>query len=132
MVLITGETILYSGRSDDEHLYGVAIMMDSVAKRALMEWTPKSERIIKARFYSKFIKLTIIHAYTPTNDTEEEEKKKFYDQLGEVIGQVKRRDMLVITGGMNAKVGNNTSGLERVMGKYGLGSMRNDNGERLI
>ena len=113
-------------------MHGVAIMMDSVVKRALMEWTPISEGIIKARFYSKLIKLTVIHAYAPTNDAEEEEKDKFHDQLGEVISQVKRHDMLVLTGDMNAKVGNNPSGLERVMGKHGLGSIRNDNGERLI
>ena len=106
--------------------------MDSVAKMALMEWTPISEGIIKARFYSKFMKLTVIHAYAPTNDVEEEEKDKFHDQLGEVISQVKRHDMLVLTGDMNAKVGNNPSGLERVMGKHGLGSIRNDSGERLI
>ena len=40
--------------------------------------------------------------------------------------------MLVITGDMNAKVGNNPSGLERVMGEHELGSIRSDNGERLI
>ena len=93
VVLSTSERILYSGRSDDKHFHGVAIMMDSVVKRALMEWTPISERIIKARFYSKFIKLTVTHAYAPTNDAEEE-KDKFHDQLGEVIGQVKRHDKL--------------------------------------
>ena len=132
VVLSTSERILYSGRSDDKHFHGVAIMMDSVVKRALMEWTPISEGIIKARFYSKLIKLTVIHAYAPTNDAEEEEKDKFHDQLGEVISQVKRHDMLVLTGDMNAKVGNNPSGLERVMGEHELGSIRSDNGERLI
>ena len=33
---------------------------------------------------------------------------------------------------MKGKVGNNSSGIERVMGKHGLGSIRDGNGERLI
>ena len=38
--------------------------------------------------------------------------------------------MLIITGDMNAKVGNLVNGLERVMERHGLGTV-NDNGERL-
>ena len=38
--------------------------------------------------------------------------------------------MLIITGDMNAKVGNLVNGLGRVMGRHGLGTV-NDNGERL-
>ena len=38
--------------------------------------------------------------------------------------------MLVVTGDMNAKVGDNNHNYERVMGKHGLGQ-RNNNGERL-
>jgi len=38
--------------------------------------------------------------------------------------------MLIITGGMNAKVGKLVNGLGRVMGQHGLGTV-NDNGERL-
>ena len=38
--------------------------------------------------------------------------------------------MLIVTGDMNAKVGNDNWAYERVMGKHGLGQ-RNDNGERL-
>ena len=38
--------------------------------------------------------------------------------------------MLIITGDMNAKVGNLVNGLGRVMGRHGLATV-NDNGERL-
>ena len=59
--LRTGETVIYSGREDGLHRNGVAIMMSSFAEKTLMEWKPINDRIIIARFYSKFIKLTIIH-----------------------------------------------------------------------
>lgn len=67
-----------------------------------MERSPISKRIVRARFYSNFIKLTIIHVYALTNDAEEEKKYWYYDQQGEVIVQVKQNDMMVITEDMNA------------------------------
>ena len=50
MKLSSGETVLYSGRDDDQHMQGVAIMMTPEATKALIDWSPISERIIKARF----------------------------------------------------------------------------------
>ena len=71
MKLSSGETVVYSGRDDDQHIQGVAIMMTKAATKALIDWSPINERIIKARFYSKFVKLTMIHVYAPTNDADE-------------------------------------------------------------
>ncbi|CAF5116865.1 unnamed protein product, partial [Rotaria magnacalcarata] len=42
-----------------------------------------------------------------------------------------KKDILVITGDWNAKVGNDNRGWESAMGKYGYGS-RNERGERLL
>ena len=81
MKLSSGETVLYSGRDDDQHMQGVAIMMTPEATKALIEWSPINERIIKARFYSKFVRLTTIHVYAPTNDADEERKEDFYGKL---------------------------------------------------
>ena len=130
MKLSSGETVLYSGRDDDQHMQGVAIMMTKEATKALIDWSPINERIIKARFYSKFVKLTMIHVYAPTNYADEQTKEDFYGKLPEVAEQVHNHDMLIITGDMNATVGNLVNGLERVMGRHGLGTV-NDNGERL-
>ena len=35
--LATGDTIIWSGRSDNNHLQGVALMLDKEASRALLE-----------------------------------------------------------------------------------------------
>ncbi len=130
IILENGETIIYSGRDDDIHREGVGIMMSQKAAQALMDWTPINERIITARFYSNHIKLTIIHAYAPTEDADEQDKDKFYEQLQEVLNSRKKHDMLIVTGDMNAKVGSDNKSYESVMGKHGEGNM-NDNGERL-
>ena len=105
-------------------------MMSARAKAALMEWTPISKRIITARFYSKYKKLTVVQAYAPTNDAMDEEKNDFYKQLQDTVSRCNINDLIVVMGDLNAKVGNNNTNREEVMGKFGVGVM-NDNGERL-
>ena len=78
-ILSTGETLLYSGRDDEVHQHGVAIMLSKDAAEALTDWAPVDERIIRARFHSRHVKLTLIHVYAPTNDTDEEAKDHFYE-----------------------------------------------------
>ena len=129
--LESGVKVVYVG--DEEVRHGrVAIMISARAKRALMEWTPISnyKRTIKARFYSKFKKLTVIQTYAPANDAMDEEKDEFYNQLRDTISRRNRHDMIVVMGDPNAKLGNNNTTREEVLGKFGVGAM-NDNGERL-
>ena len=77
----TGENIIYSGREDGQHRNGVAIIMSKRTTKALLSWEPLNDRIITARFYSRFIKTTVIQVYAPTNEADEEAKTEFYEQL---------------------------------------------------
>ena len=72
----------------------------------------------------------LLHVYASRNDAEEEVKGKFYEKLQTIVEETPRHDMLVITGDMNAKLGSDVEGYERVIGRHGVGS-RNENGERL-
>ena len=87
MRLNSGHTILYSGQSTN-HVNGVAIIISKEVEKTLLQWQPVNDRLITARFDSKFCKLTLMQCYAPTNDADEELKNELYDQLQAVFDGV--------------------------------------------
>ena len=87
--LSSGEQLLYSGHIEEgaPHTEGVALMLAPEAHAALIGWEPVNSRIITAKFTTKKkdIRLNIIRYYAPTNDTEEDKKDEFYQQLQAVL-----------------------------------------------
>ena len=126
----TGENILYSGRDDNRHIAGVALILKKRTERTLIEWKPVSARLLRASFYGKHSKLTIMRCYSPTNDAEPEKKEIFHSMLQAEKERIPAHDVLNIMGDFNAKVGSGNVGRERTMGSQGCGNM-NENGEML-
>ena len=96
---------------------GVAMMMIARAKEALMEWMPINKRIITARFYSKYEKLTVVKAYAPTNDAMDKENNELYNQLPDTASNCNGNDIMVVKGDLNAQVAKNNTNGEEVVGK---------------
>ena len=132
--LSTGELLLYSGHPDENarHEEGVALMLSRKTERALITWKGHGSRIITASFTTKNrkINLNIIQCYAPTNDKEDETKNQFYNQLQTIVEKFPAKDISILMGDLNAKIGNDNTGCEEIMGCHGLGE-ENDNGERL-
>ena len=78
-----------------------------------------------------FLKLTILQSYAPINESSEEDKDEFYEQLQAAKVKVLKNNICLIIEDFNAKVGSDNSTYEIPMGKHGMGE-RNDNGTRLV
>ena len=106
-------------------------MLAPEAHAALIGWEPVSSRIITGKFTTKKkdITLNIIQCYAPTNDADEEKKDDFYQQLQAVLDRRGAKDITILKGDFNAKIGMDNTGYEDIMGTHGLGQM-NENGER--
>ena len=89
------------------------------------------ERIIKARFNSKYFKLTSIKCYSPTNDPEDEVKEDWYEQIHAEVAKVPQHDLLLVMEDMNAKNGLDNTDREREMVGQGCETI-NNNGKRLV
>ena len=83
-------------------------------------------------FNLQFAKLTVVQVYAPTNDADYESKEEFYEQLQWEVEATPtcRHDVLIVMGNLNAKIGDDNRGWEKVVGRHRLGRT-NENGERL-
>jgi hypothetical protein len=126
-------TFLYSGRPEGENLSreGMGIWLDKEARRSLIEWQRVSTRIIVARFKTNIKNIVMVQRYAPTAVAEDVERQEFYMQLNDILKKQKTKDIIIVGGDLNAKVGQDNKGLEHVMGRHGL-EQRNENGQLFV
>ena len=74
--------------------------------------------------------MSIKQCYASTNNSDNMDKEAFYEQLQATFEGAHHRDMLVVVGDLNAKVGSENVNYGRVIRNEGCG-VQNDNGERL-
>jgi hypothetical protein len=129
-----GETpkgdFIWSGE-ESSHTRGVGFLLSIQAKKALIGYNPISSRIISARFDAAPSKISVIHVYAPTSSSSEEDIEAFYNDIEEALSKTDKKDITILTGDWNAKIGNDNTDWKSVMGKYGYGD-RNERGERLL
>ena len=82
--------------------------------------------MISVRFHSFPFNITVIQVYAPTNNAEEAEVERFYEDLQDLLELTPKKDVLFIMGDWNTKVGSQET--PEVTGKFGLG-IRNEAGQ---
>ena len=75
--------------------------------------------------------VTVMQVYAPNSADTDEKVDEFYDQLQMAINSTDKKDMMIIMGDFNAKVGSNRTHWESVIGNHGYGTI-NDRGEKLL
>ena len=75
--------------------------------------------MISVHFQGKPFNITVIQVYAPTSNGEEAEVEQFYEDLQDLLELTHKKDVLIILGDWNAKVGSQE--IPRVTGKFGLG-----------
>ena len=85
--------------------------------------------MISVHFQGKPFNIAVIQVYAPTSNAEEAEVEWFYEDLQDLLELTPKKDVLLIIGDWNAKVGSQET--PGVTGKICLG-VQNDAGQRLI
>ena len=102
---VEGSTIMYSGKETGRRSAGVAFIVNSETLRAVLGYNPVSERVITLRVNAKPVIIRFVQVYAPTGASSDEEITSFYEQLQGVLDTVCRKDVIVIMGDWNAKIG---------------------------
>ena len=101
--------------SDDHYIYycrqeslrrnGVAIAVNKRVQNAVLGCNLKNDRMISVHFQGKPFNIMIIQVYAPTSNAEEGEAEWFYEDLQDLLELTPKKDVLLIIGAWNAKVG---------------------------
>ena len=103
-------------------------MVNKRVRNVVLGCNLKNERMISVCFQGKPFSLTIIQVYAPTSNAKEAQVERFYEDLQDLLELTSKKDVLLMIGDWNAKVGSQET--PGVTGKFGLG-MRNEAGQRL-
>ena len=117
--------------NDTNHHHGVGIIADETLNPRFYRI---SDRICSATISTCDRRLTFISAYAPTTPAckkDPDQREEFYTQLDSCIDKIANRDIVIVAGDFNAKVGSGWHDFPSVVGKFGKGHV-NTNGERLI
>ena len=81
--------------SDDHYVYyceqeslrrnGVAITVNKRIRNAVLGCNLKNDRMISVRLQGKPFNITVIQVYAPTNNAEEAEVERFYEDLQDLL-----------------------------------------------
>ena len=85
--------------------------------------------MISVCFQGKPFNITVIQVYAPSSNAEEAEVEQFYEDLQDLLELIPKKDVLLMKGDWNVKVGSQET--SQVTGKFDLG-IWNEAGQRLI
>jgi exonuclease III len=91
-----GYRVIYSG--DNLRIVGIDIVLKKEWGRRVNAVWPYNERILMLKLEGELADTAIVPVYMPTFNHEEEEIEEVYEQMGEVLGQVKGKENLIIMG----------------------------------
>ena len=125
-------TIIHSGRNDNIHRQGVALILHKGTAEHLKGYELVSERLLVIQLETSTDPLFIFQVYAPDSTYIEEEVEAFYETLQDHINKLPRKRKLVLLGDFNAKVGQQSHTVwPRIVGKFCVGD-KNSNGEKLL
>ena len=121
-------TLFYSG--GDKREAGVGFMVGQRAAHSVVAFQPISERLAVLSIDGT-IKTHILSVYAPTETSSDAAKDAFYADLQAATDSIPQTEVTILAGDFNAHVGDNRSGWEETLGRFGHGKI-NDNGQRLL
>ena len=119
---------IYYCRQESLRRNGIVLIVNKRIQNAVLRCNLKNDRMISVRFQGLF-NITIVQVYAPISNAEEAEIEWFYEDLQDLLELIPKKEVLLIIGDWNARVGSQE--IPGVTGKLGLG-VQNEAGQRLI
>jgi len=111
--------------------YGVAFLVKPDLANNITLVKHVSERMMGLTIKLGDKHVGMVMVYTPQQGRPDDEKERFYTMLQDLIDEMPHQESLLILGDLNGHVGSDRSGLDTVIGAFGIGD-RNNEGQKII
>jgi hypothetical protein len=118
---------IYTSSLANNHEFGTAFLVDSKFNQMVKIFTRINKRLCSIRIKGRFFNHSHINLHAPTNDSEEEAKDQFYEQLERAYAAFPSHDEKLVMGNANAKTVH-----QPTIGKHSLHEITNENGLRPV
>ena len=126
-----GQKFLSSGNGERQE-HGVRFLIYKDTADTVKGCRPVSSRLITILLKAIPFNITIIQAYAPTTDYDDDDVENLYYELQEVRDQTPKKDILVVQGDRNAKIGEGASKNRKGTYDQYCKSETNERGFRLL
>lgn len=122
---------LYYSGTQSASLFGTGFLVAGKALGAVIGFNPIDERMCTLRVKGKFFNITLINCHAPTEEKDDDIKNAFYEKLQKVFERSPKRDVKIVLGDFNAKVGRESI-YRPTIGSHSLHTVSNENGCRVV
>ncbi|KAK3510811.1 hypothetical protein QTP70_022735 [Hemibagrus guttatus] len=115
----------------DSKRNGVGVVLKEEFVRNVLEVKRVSDRVMSLKLEIEGVMLNVVSGYAPQVGCELEEKERFWSELDEVMESIPTGERVVIGADFNGHVGEENTGDEEGMGKFGV-KERNLEGQMVV
>jgi len=108
---------------------GVAVLLSDEWYKALVAYKCICSRVMWVKFKFDRVKVCLVVAYGPVNDRSDEEKVRFWNDLGRAMNEIGNGYRVIVMGDLNGWVGDRV--VKGIVGPFGVPGL-NDSGERVM
>ena len=110
----TGNSVFFAGKDSGRRSSGVGFIVEKEKAKAVLGYNPISDRIITLRLQAHPMNITFVQVYAPTTEANDEEMDAFYGLVQEALDRIPKKDIVILMGDWNAKIGKSTHKTEHV------------------
>ena len=113
--------LMFTSGNESDRKNGVAFLVNKKIKDSIVDFKNLCDRLAMLKIRGIKYNINVIHAYMPTSSHSDEEVDAVYDMMRTLINHIPKRNLLILTGDYNCKLGGLQNEYACQIGRFTIG-----------